>query len=335
MTAGGGARAGRGAGGHTDHIGTMQAALLLEGIETRQRHALRALAKDSGLAYENVKATAALRLWRGSKQRESCPRCPPERMEDGHPLDEWLVHVVRATFGLDATAALAAKPLAQPCLPVGTWRSSTWPLDGDGAAAQRDFVLVLWDLDQGSWDEWRMAARLDAVEGFARARAAHALPVHAGCVNPRAASRQFWRGLLEQHARGSASSPWWRRASKLEVVAPVGGLVDQAADMQLQRCAEEQLQGAHALAAIVLVSHDDGLTRAVATRARLSAVPFLAVRWRTATGAVGGKRERNDGAPAEVAAATAAERLLGAMPEVAAVGFLSEDGSRLVASLES
>lgn len=306
-------------------------ALLLQGIETRQRQVLRGLAKEAGLGYENVKATAALRLWRGSRgQRETQCRCPAEQLEDGLPSDDWLVHVVREAFGLDATTALAAKPPAQPRLPEGTWCSSSWPQDSSFVV---EHVFVLWDLDQGRWDEQRIAARLNSVEQLVRQQAPDALPVHIGCLNPRAPNRHFWQGLLAQQAVPNGS-PWSRRTSKLEVVAPVGGLVDQAVDLRLQRHVQEKLEHVHTLAAIVLVSHDDGLTRAIATEAKRCAVATLVVRWRMGPAVGAGKRARGEERePSEADAIPVTEKLFGAIDEVATAAFLSEDGTRVIACL--
>ena len=169
--------------------------------------------------------------------------------------------------------------LAKRSLPTGTWCSTQWPAD-DATNGQ---AVVLWDLDQGSWNPTRMACWLNSIGVLAQHELGCDECAFVGCLNERAAGRAHWHSVLHAlHAPQTESTPddWCVRRSKL-VVVPCR---KQAVDEQLMAIGRAMIEreGAHRPRAMVLITHDSDFVPLL-TSARRHGVRTLLVRWRTPT----------------------------------------------------
>ena len=175
-------------------------------------------------------------------------------------------------MGGEQEVSLAKKPL-----PVGVWCSAHWPVD-DKLAGQ---ALVLWDLDQGSWEPAKMCAWLENISRLAAQELGCDECAFVGCLNERAGGRRHWHPVLDVLNASQSSPPtggWCGRSSKL-VVVPCR---KQAVDERLRCIGLAAIECAAAPPrALILVTHDSDFVPIFAA-ARERGVRTLLIRWRQA-----------------------------------------------------
>jgi len=156
-------------------------------------------------------------------------------------------------------------------LPVGEWESLLWTKH----ESYRGRVLVLWDFDQGAWNDERLTAWLESIEEMVLRCCSVSECMFVGCMNESTTSRSYWQQAIRLQGQDSAAGAWWGRISKL-VVTPC---VKESADHCLRAIGSAAVRSAERPSALVLVTHDSDFILLL-DRARECGVRSVLLRWR-------------------------------------------------------
>ncbi|KAJ1458716.1 hypothetical protein M885DRAFT_512506 [Pelagophyceae sp. CCMP2097] len=177
----------------------VKASVAVAGLSARQRRAVRAVAKEAGLACRNVEG--GLEVLRQPALSEKVQRrrvVVPLQTCKGNVSDNWLLKTLRFVVDRDALAAkLSADTKKAPAaLACGQYGSEKW-------LAGSFKTLVVWDFDQGGpWTPQRLEARCSALEVLLGANSMR----HLGAVGDHTAARAQWVKRLERRKSNKADA---------------------------------------------------------------------------------------------------------------------------------
>lgn len=139
-----------------------------------------------------------------------------------------------------------------------------------------DKALILWDLDQGSWNKTRFNIWIERVENMVNEKFNIERCCHFGALNCNVPSRKNWRKLFS--AFDNKNCKGWKvfnKNFKIEVVE----CRKQAVDQRLVKYSKDLIDKGNKPSLIVIISHDNDMIP-ILNLAESKRINNMVIRWR-------------------------------------------------------